>query len=58
MLRIVFMGSDAVARPALDWLAGEGAEGVRGDPAALERAEGRRPHLFRVDVADAVRSAR
>ena len=24
MLRIVFMGSDAIARPALDWLAGEG----------------------------------
>ena len=26
MLRIVFMGSDAIARPALDWLAGEGAK--------------------------------
>jgi methionyl-tRNA formyltransferase len=25
MLRIVFMGSDAIARPALDWLAGEGS---------------------------------
>jgi len=24
MLRIVFMGSDAIARPALDWLTGEG----------------------------------
>jgi methionyl-tRNA formyltransferase len=24
MLRIVFMGSDAIARPALEWLAGEG----------------------------------
>lgn len=26
MLRIVFMGSDAIARPALDWLAGEGGK--------------------------------
>lgn len=26
MLRIVFMGSDAIARPALDWLAGEGSK--------------------------------
>ncbi len=26
MLRIVFMGSDAIARPALDWLAGEGSQ--------------------------------
>lgn len=25
MLKIVFMGSDAIARPALDWVAGEGA---------------------------------
>lgn len=25
MLKIVFMGSDAIARPALDWLAGEGS---------------------------------
>lgn len=25
MLRFVFMGSDAIARPALDWLAGEGS---------------------------------
>ncbi len=26
MLRIVFMGSDAIARPALDWLAAEGSQ--------------------------------
>jgi methionyl-tRNA formyltransferase len=26
MLSIVFMGSDAIARPALDWLAGEGSK--------------------------------
>ena len=26
MLKIVFMGSDAIARPALDWLAGEGSK--------------------------------
>lgn len=26
MLKIVFMGSDAIARPALDWLAGEGGK--------------------------------
>src|SRR5438045_3498382 len=26
MLRIVFMGSDAIARPALDWLTGEGSK--------------------------------
>lgn len=26
MLRIAFMGSDAIARPALDWLAGEGSK--------------------------------
>mgnify|MGYP000911778130 FL=1 len=25
MLKIVFMGSDAIARPALDWLVGEGS---------------------------------
>lgn len=26
MLRLVFMGSDAIARPALDWLAGDGSK--------------------------------
>src|SRR5438552_1622576 len=26
MLRIVFMGSDAIAQPALDWLLGEGGK--------------------------------
>ena len=27
-MRVVFMGSDAIARPALDWLAGEAARGI------------------------------
>ncbi len=43
MLRLVFMGSDAIARPALDWLAGEGSRvatvvGVFTQP---DRASGR-----------------
>ena len=29
MLRVVFMGSDAIALPALDWLAGDGREIAR-----------------------------
>jgi methionyl-tRNA formyltransferase len=43
MLKIVFMGSDAIARPALDWLAGEGSR--LGQVAAVftqpDRAAGR-----------------
>ena len=34
MLRLVFMGSDAIARPALDWLAGEACPPGRGSSVA------------------------
>lgn len=41
MLRIVFMGSDAIARPALDWLAGSGLAQVVAVFTQPDRAAGR-----------------